>query len=66
MRMLAKDGIKPRAVPFRTVEGLPLVRLRLGVIWFAMETAEATQLATDIVDAVDSLHGHSRGEDEKP
>jgi hypothetical protein len=60
MRHLWNRDFSPRVTYFNTVDGQPLVRLRLGSLWYGMTPAEATQLATDLVDTVDELLASQR------
>jgi hypothetical protein len=62
MRLLTKGGIVPRAVPYRTVAGAPLVRLRCGAIWYALDPDEAADLARQLLAAVDKLRGAPDGQ----
>jgi DNA-binding IclR family transcriptional regulator len=62
MRLLSKDGIVPRAVPFRTISGEPLVRLRCGAIWYALCPDEAADLAQQLIECADELKAADRSE----
>jgi len=54
MRLCAKTNIAPRAFPY-VGHSEPLVKIRLGAMLFLASPEEATDLARQLVAAVDKL-----------
>ena len=51
MRLLTKGNILPKAVPYRTLDGEPVVRLRCGQLWYELLPGEAADLGRQLIAA---------------
>ncbi len=56
MRLLTKGNITPKAAPYVTLDGVQVVRLRCGPLWYELRPGEATDLARDLIAAAGELH----------